>query len=370
VFLASMFRNLSIQGEDGFFLDTKSHQKQNILNKIYTDLIAGGIWPSGTKYSEISEWSFICRVRNIASLNDYLACEFIYFDYAGGRFTDMDEDDTELQEKIRSSDAILGLLDGQKILALMSNKSNDPKLNVFLNKELPAIIKWMSNHEVPVQFVISKWDLLESKFSLKEICNQLLEIFVFKEFVFERNKKGSPVRLIPISSVGTGFASPESDGSMRKNEGAVPCPFNVEAPISCVIPDRIKQDIIKNVKKEKNIYNQDVDKTGIAHKLLKNMLMLSPVIDLVVEGIVSIAMQEEDELAKLVANQFDNLVFSGVRRIVENHEKKLDELRNAKDLSLKNVQNETTALRSAVKSFLYIEEKLTRDFPDSEVILH
>ncbi len=369
VFLASMFKKLSIQGEDGFFFDTSNHKEQKILTSVYTNLIAGGIWPTGTKYSEISKWSFTCRVRNVADFEDYPACKFVYFDYAGGRLTDMDEDDAELQAIIKSADAILGFLDGQKILALM-NGNNDPKLNIFLDKDLPAIIKWMSHCKVPIQFVISKWDLLKKNFSLKEINNRLLKISIFEELVRDRHKKDYPVRLIPVSSVGTDFVAPKSDGSMDKIPGAIPRPFQVEVPVSCVIPDRLKQDIIANAKKEENIANQDIGETGIVHRLLKRLLFASPAINLAVGAVVSMAMKDAPDLAKIIASKFDNLLILGVRKVVEANEKKIEELQKAKDSSLKEVKDETTALKSAVKSFLCIEEKLRRDFPDSEMVSH
>ena len=43
VFLASMFKQLSIQGEAGFFLGANNHQEQKILNSVYTVQIFIGI---------------------------------------------------------------------------------------------------------------------------------------------------------------------------------------------------------------------------------------------------------------------------------------------------------------------------------------
>ena len=366
VFLASMFKELSMQGEHGFFFDTNNHQEQKILNSVYTNLIAGGIWPTGTKYSEISEWSFTCHVRNVADFDDYAACKFVYFDYAGGRFTDMDEDDDELQKTIESADAILGLLDGQKVLALM-NENSGSKLDRFLDTDLPAIIKWMSHCKVPIQFVISKWDLLEEKFSLKQINERLLKIPMFEEFIRHRNEKGYPVRLIPVSSVGSGFVIPKN-GGMEKIPGAIPCPFQVEIPVSCIVPDRLKQDIMLNAKKEESITNQNIEKTGIFHKFLKSTLIASPIIDIAIEVIISTTMKSSHEFSKVIANKFDDLVFAGVKKIVESKEKKLDELRKERDKFLKEVKDEKTALEGAVVSFLSIEEKFSLDFPDSEII--
>lgn len=366
VFLASMFKELSMQGEHGFYFDTDNHREQKILNSVYTNLIAGGIWPTGTKYSEISEWSFTCHVQNENNLDDYPACEFVFYDYAGGRFTDMDEDDAKLQDTIKKADAILGLLDGQKILALMNNNRNS-KLDIFLDKDLPAIIKWMSHCKVPIQFVISKWDLLESKFSLKQINERLLEIPIFEELVRERNQKDYPVRLIPVSSVGTGFVIPKNEG-MEKIPGAIPRPFLIEVPVSCVIPDRIKQDIMTNAKQKETIANQDISKTGFIHKFFKVALNSRTNIDVAVE--VCMSMMIPEKLASVIAPQLNGWLFAGVSKIVEDNAKKLDELQKARDIYLKEVEDETTALNSAVVSFVFVEEKFTSDFPDSEIIVH
>ena len=363
VFLASLFHQLSVQGDDGFFFEIDNHQEEKILSSVYTNLIAGGIWPAGTKYSEISEWSFTCHVKNTDSLDSYPVCKFVYFDYAGGRFTDMDENDLELQETIRKSDAILGLLDGQRILAFM-NSDSDSKLEIFLEKDLPAIVKWMSHCKVPIQFVISKWDLLEGNFSLEQIRDRLLEISIFTDLVRDRNKKGYPVRLIPVSSVGSDFVEPKSDGSMEKRLGAIPHPFQVEVPASCVIPDKIKQDIVENAKREEDIVHQNIDEPGIMHRVFKRALPAEKYVDIVFE-IVSLSI--DHKLATILVNKFDDLVFSGMKKIVESRDKQINDLKKAKENSIKQVKDETTALESALQSFLYIEEKLTRAFPQSEV---
>ena len=408
VFLASMFKQLSIQGEDGFFLDANNHQKQKILNSVYTNLIAGEIWPTGTKYSEISEWSFTCRVRNVADFEDYPACKFVYFDYAGGRFTDMDEDDSELQETIKESDAILGLLDGQKILALMNNNS-DPKLDIFLDKDLPAIIKWMSHCKVPIQFVISKWDLLENNFSLKQIRDRLLEIPQLEQLIRDQNKKGSPVRLIPVSSVGAGFAIPETDGSMKKIPGSIPHPFQVEVPLACVLPDKFEADLREIVKQQEKLSKKE-PKLGRLLQTFRNIfakatpgLAISGSVaneaifnvfgtmfgtaGLVAMGVLS-AGAATAGVAVVATSRFllaaapfimmtkpmcDKLLTNIVRhqldKIQKSTQKLSDLLQQNRYASLKKVKNQETAYESAIDSFLYIQNELYRLFPDSEIFL-
>ncbi|MHC5828813.1 MAG: ATP-binding protein, partial [Nostoc sp.] len=99
VFLASMYKKLSTQGEHGFFLDVDGAEKRKRLNNIYTQIAVDDKWPKGTTYSEISEWTFTCRVQT-ENLPIYSACKFAYLDYAGGRLTDeMEEEDTAFESK-------------------------------------------------------------------------------------------------------------------------------------------------------------------------------------------------------------------------------------------------------------------------------
>ncbi|NEP88256.1 MAG: hypothetical protein F6K18_16250 [Okeania sp. SIO2C2] len=271
VFLASMFRSLSTQGEYGFYLKAEDFKSQRLLNNIYEKLIIGE-FPLGT--TEISEWKFTCCIQN-PDLENFPICQFTYFDYAGGRFTDMDKEDYKLQEIIKQADAILGLLDGQKIQALMNN-NNEQKIDDFLNKDLPPIIKWMSYCQTPIQFVISKWDLLENdNFGLKEISDRLLDIPKFKELVVSRNKEGSPVRLIPVSSIGSGFATPQPDGSMKKIAGSIPRPFHMEVPVSCVIPDFLEKEVQVNLKRLTTIMNLSIPENSGFNKSLPVEVMIA-----------------------------------------------------------------------------------------------
>ena len=87
VFLASLFKALSIQGEHGFFLEVEDSTKQSLLNKTYTELVSGETWPRGTR-GEITEWAFTCCVKT-KDLSKHPACKFTYLDYAGGLLTNL-----------------------------------------------------------------------------------------------------------------------------------------------------------------------------------------------------------------------------------------------------------------------------------------
>ncbi|NEP76924.1 MAG: hypothetical protein F6K39_01295 [Okeania sp. SIO3B3] len=376
VFLASMFKSLSTQGEYGFYLEAEDFESQKLLNEIYTNLTRIGKWPETTRRSEIFEWKFTCCIKKPnQDQDDFQICQFIYFDYAGGRFTEMDEEDSDLQEIIEQADAILGLLDGQKIQALMNN-NNEQKIDDFLNKDLPPIIKWMSYCQAPIQFVISKWDLLENdNFGLKEISDRLLEIPEFKELVQSRNKEGSRVRLIPVSSVGSGFVIPQPDGSMKIIANSTPRPFHMEVPVSCVVPDLFEKEIKVNLTRLTTISNENLAKNSIFNRFLKGMLNFRTVIDILFDILVSMILKNESnniqlELQKEVLKKIDNWVLGKIGKKVEADEERLAELRQRRDESIREIEDKTTALRSAVRSFLYISKKLSKDFPDSEIIVN
>ncbi|MFM6845726.1 MAG: hypothetical protein ACKPKS_18375, partial [Dolichospermum sp.] len=63
------------------------------------------------------------------------------------------------------------------------------------------------------------------------------------------------IRLIPVSSVGKGFAEHQTDGSMKKT-GKLPKPYNIELPIACILPDKLKEEL-KKIINEQNKKSQE-----------------------------------------------------------------------------------------------------------------
>lgn len=345
VFLASMFKALSIQSDDNFSLKVENDQDRKRLNSIYTEILTGENWPPGTK--DASKWIFTCSVQT-PNLDRYDACKFIYFDYAGGSLTDVDvDDDPELKARVQKADAILGLLDGQKIHAWLSG-SNQRAVDIFLNEDLPSILRQMRDSTIPIHFVISKWDILDNaQFSLNQVRERLFSIPDFEQLVRNRNKVGSPVRLIPVSSVGLNFAEPQPDGSMKKIPGAVPKPFKVEAPLAFVLADKLLQ-----VLKEKE--KQDINENNL-EDILRQLGIGMRFIDFILEFEDEDYFQEIQVLVKALS--FFNSLVVQVRRIFR------------KKTTLKDVKNEQTALIHAIKRFGEIQTQLNRDFPESELFL-
>lgn len=362
VFLASLFKALSIQGNYTFFLEVDDQAKRKRLNAIYTQVVTGDGWPQGTKYSDVSEWIFNCRVK-VPTLDTYTACQFTYFDYAGGRLTESGED-SEFESIVQQASTLLGLLDGQKIYALMKGRS-DLAVKTFLDKDLPGILKWMQKCRVPIHFVISKWDLIEDEFSLRQVRERLLKIPAFEELIRVRNHANSPVRLIPVSSVGSGFAIPQSDGSMKKISGAVPRPFQVEAPLACVLPDGLQARLSELKEKQQETENKGKNKTNVFSSVLG---FVGKATQWTI-AVAALFLPEEFQLEQALLMKLSDGIGFGLANREKASSERTEKLQQEREASLKLVKDEETALIHAVDNFVVIQNRLERDFPDSELIL-
>jgi GTPase SAR1 family protein len=257
VFLSSLFKSLSIQGDHRFFLEVGDSKMEQLLNKFYSEILSGD-WPEGTR-GDIQKWAFTCCVKNPNNLEQYSACQFTYIDYAGGLLTDIDSEDEgydfNFDQEIEKADAVLALLDGSKLLKFMDDKESDNRdISNWIQRDIPCLMRLVQKcKKIPVHFVISKWDLLVNKYTLLEVRNRLLEkVNEFKNVVKNRADAKCPVRLIPISSIGINFMTPQADGSMKKFSGAVLSPFQVEVPLAFVLTDGLQAKIsqLKDEQKE------------------------------------------------------------------------------------------------------------------------
>ncbi len=363
VFLASMYKKLSTQGEHGFFLEVDGAEKRKRLNNIYTQIAVDEKWPKGTTYSEISEWTFTCRVQT-ENLPIYSACKFAYLDYAGGRLTDeMEEEDPAFESKLKEAETMLGLLDGQRLSALMRNE----KLGkIWAINDLPNMLHVMQNTKKPIHFVISKWDIVQGNFTLEQIRDRLLQIEEFRNLVKVRNKAGTPVRLIPVSAVGMGFAKLQPDGSMAKT-GELPQPFHVEVPLACVLPDMIQSHLKELIRKKQEELSKPIEEKadlsfwdklgqffGDGLKILQNIQQLLP---------------KKYQFAEDILKKMIEYAEEPAQKKQEAAVKKTDELRREQAASLKAVSDEETALKHVINCFLSIRNKLDHTFPESDITL-
>lgn len=355
VFLASLFKQLSIQGEHGFFLEVEDANKRSILNKIYTELITEDKWPKGTK-GEVTDWVFTCCVKTPTS-STYPVCKFTYLDYAGGILTDTAEereeyDDFDFERKVRDADAVLAILDGQKVLYFMEdNENTNEDVVVWVYRHLPNLMQLINKcGAIPVHFIISKWDLLDQKYELLEVRNRLLEkVNEFKNVVHNINQAKCPVRLIPVSSVGRKFATPQPDGSMKKNLREILRPFQVEVPLAYVLTDGLERQISR-LEKPKPVLEKLSEQV---FQFFSNNI-LAPATDLIRRNL-----PEKYNIDNEILENFIDLTERGVQKV--------DKWRNLQAESLKKVKDEKTALIHAINSFQYIQTKLILDFPASDL---
>lgn len=359
VFLSSMFHELFTQGERGFFVKANGKESQRRLIRTYEQVATQRDWPPGTK--EISEWIFTCYVQT-KDLSIFPTCQFNYIDYAGGRLTDIldsDDDDIEFETKLKEADALLGLLDGQRILAAM--RGDHYAWNTLHLIDLKNMIIKMQASKVPIHFVISKWDLLGNEFSLQEVLEKLLELDSFKNLIRQRNDNKIPLRLIPVSSVGKGFAIPQEDGSMQKT-GKTPKPFQVEMPLACVVPDMM-ESILQNLLKQKEQEEARLVEVKPNINLWDRLGQLFGGSISAIRVLLPTDYQFTDKLLETLSKYSS----AGIRKKTEDANKRSEELRKERAETLKHVNNEIAALEHTIKCFVDLREVLEYQFPESKL---
>lgn len=356
VFLGSMYRKIGIPGELGLYIEAGDQQRRELV-AIYNKIATGEEWPNATVTTK--EWKFKCRVLS-PSMQSYTAFEISYYDYSGGRVTDPDKDDPDFQNIIDNSDCLLGLLDGQKIYNYMNNKDS----GTFQFSDLPNILGILTKSSNPVHLVVSKWDILESHFTLEQIRTRLLEDMLFKSFVSTRSKNGVPVRLIPVSSVGNGFATWNSSGQMAKKLDRSPKPFQVEMPLALVLPDKVRAELNRLILQEEQKRSVEVpfnvklslwDKVGlffggavrvVREYLPEKLQITEKLLRKIAERSELSAQQKKDRALKLAAAQ-----------------------RVSIEEELAKVRDEKSAFEFVLSRFENIELQLDYNFPASEITI-
>jgi GTPase SAR1 family protein len=359
VYLASMHHKLYAQSKDAqFFLRSEQNR---LLNEKYDQIVNSEEWPAST--TEISEWYFRCCVQ-AENERIYEVLQFTYIDYAGERITDTKQGSilrTELDDRFKQTDTLLAMLDGRRIRALMRGEKEGER---FISVELPNILQIMLDRDepVPIHFIITKWDLLQSDYSFKEVQEYLLTIEGFQQFV--QGRKKYPTRLIPVSSIGPGFAELQADGRMLKLPGRIPMPFQVEMPLACVFLDVLQVALQKLAEEEALI--------GKTNKRLPFLTVLKSVIPVLKMLRKTVRDKYNDKtLVRILAHESVDLLIdyaeSWIQGLHEQEAQREERLRRERDTSLKKIKDEETATKHVMKSFEYLRNKLEQDFPESKL---
>jgi len=359
VFLASMYKKLSTQDPDiTFSIETNAAQRKMLIDK-YFELATSAEWPRSTGYDEISEWLFTCMVRPPKN-KSYVALQFTYLDYAGGRITDLQDDDVEedtFEKRLVNADVLLGILDGQKIYALMQGRGS---ANRFVYNELPNLLNIMAKSNHPIHFIITKWDILEARYTLAEIRERLLLISEFKNLVSLRIKE-CRVRLIPVSSVGVGFAHLQEDGSMKKT-GKEPDPLRVEVPLCCVLPDAFLAEL-NQLSHQETALGRPVVSHGPTYTFWDKIGVFTGKTLRSVKGFLRSEYQLEDAILDGLIRYVESSARSKEHQALQEQNRLLEQQK----MSLELVRDQQTAMKHAVDAFLYRATKLDVEFPESDL---
>ncbi|MBW4445609.1 MAG: ATP-binding protein [Spirirestis rafaelensis WJT71-NPBG6] len=366
--LASMHHQLFQPGKYQIFLEcddkntvTHSDGRQMTPRQLLVERYAKLADPSkdfepGTV--DIEEWHFRCKVQ--IGFKEFTACDFLYLDYAGGDINK--SNNPKLTQYLDEADILLPLLNGETILSLMRGEQDGYK---NLLEDLGNMLPKMRTKVNPVHFVISKWDILEGEFSLQEVKDRLLEEETFSNFVKNRLRSNSSVRLIPVSAVGMEFAELQ-DGKMIKIPKGRLKPYQVEMPLACVLPDRVKSELQQIIDRKKNINNKPIDtstEVGFWNSLLETVgnatewfrQEIVPELPPEIRGLSNDILKKCVEAAK-----------AGAQQTREQQEARIIKQKDDMEKSLQAVKDEETALAHAIDVFLAMQTQLDRDFPASQ----
>jgi hypothetical protein len=235
VFMAAMYRQLRFKGRDADFYLKTDHATAVHMNSVFNAVAnPEEAWPASTRVP--SEWEFGLTVSTPSG--NYEPLKITYLDYPGLILTAPraaeDERYQRVIEQLTSAHALLVLLDGTGVRACLRG---EPQGRRFLDFELSSSLEIVQQTRCPVHFAITKWDLLDGTHHLREVRDLLLGDDNFRDLIRGRfDSPAGPIRIIPVSSVGNGFAAIQPDGRMHKL-GQPARPFQVELPFISVIPD-------------------------------------------------------------------------------------------------------------------------------------
>lgn len=247
VYLASMYNKLMMyDSEIGFYLSTNGEDRRELVAR-YENL-KNHKWPDSTRYSEMREWNFTCQVPS-SNGAPYTTMGFAYLDYPGEAITSAPDPVAimQLDDRIKSADALLGIIDGHKIFATLSKKPLT--FATSLDRDLGNILPDLQDQSTPAQFIITKWDVLANHgYSMQQVIEYLMTIPRFRTYVEGCRVRRVPVRLVPVSSVGMNYAQLNANGLMEPI-GEL-SPHFTEMPLACVLLDQIEMRL-QTIKREK-----------------------------------------------------------------------------------------------------------------------
>ncbi|MBM7805113.1 GTPase SAR1 family protein [Geodermatophilus bullaregiensis] len=250
VFLSTMFHEMNFRtSRRSYYLETTPEQAI-ALGNIYARLTdTTQPWPKATLVADSHEYVFDCVGRDPQGhRRKVLTLSFI--DYAGGlleRHMDgASQAFHDLQQRIDGANALLVMIDGIRIRQLFENH---PAARTYFLSTIRPMLEFAQRANCPLHFILTKWDLvcevptlrsLSEGERLGRVVAALMQFDFLKALVYVHSS-GQVVRVIPVSSVGAGFAEVDSNGYVVKRPHGTVAPTNVDVPLSVIVPDYFKQ---------------------------------------------------------------------------------------------------------------------------------
>jgi hypothetical protein len=243
--LSSMYHEMRLAGSRGYHLAAPHDQMVRLSGWFNQVADHDQDWPMGTLAGDTREFTFEVRTRG-ASGAVHTVMRLGYLEYAGGVLTEPrppgEGFQEELLERIRSADALFGIIDGFHLRQWFDGL---PQGRNRLQHALTTMVSLMLSEPRPITFVITKWDLLrdvdaDEDGRLRMVRKLLMTNPDFRELVKVHSAQ-RVVRLIPVSAVGPDFAGLSSDGHVEKLPDGEMRPTNVDAPLAAVVPDIFEQ---------------------------------------------------------------------------------------------------------------------------------
>ena len=207
--------------------------------------------PAGTQ--ETKRWTFKVRVESGDQESDAFTLE--YLDYAGGFIDRMlnspnpalvEELDPTLKDELKSTDVLMGVLDGERLVKLMAG---DYDVDVVGDIERLLNILIRTGHR-NIHLVITKWDLMRAAggayYTISDVRQTLDRVSTAFQSFRKSPKLETSMRIIPVSALGVnGFVhcDPAVDGSVTRQPGVSWEPWNVQVPFFSAVPDILSSDV-------------------------------------------------------------------------------------------------------------------------------
>ena len=235
VYSGCMFHEMRVPGPEGIFLHAEPKNSAALVGLYNQTADTNSGFPDATAKGDIREWPFTVRAKSHAGVID--VARFSYLDFAGESLRELTGADPnpvtqKLGERFSRSDVLMGVLDGLEVKRHLEGQATSRFYD-----DLGSLLALLANHKKAVNFVLTKWDIIQDDYDLHQVSERLLQIPMFSKFVGSQRVVGG-CRLIPVSSVGHDFVTEEGD-SMRKKAGKQINPERVEIPIACALPDAV-----------------------------------------------------------------------------------------------------------------------------------